>query len=262
LGGIAPAQPRLFVREGSVWSQQQTLPGDGDLRTIDLETLGLQEDVRLGPRAIVKLYPASRRFASTRDLIGSFAGLSYTIALGDGIVRATSSSTIEYEFSGQHDALFSAGLRVTTPRLGFGRIVYDGALAGRYENHLNRRFTLGGETRPRGYPTSSLLGDHSVAHSLEYRTSSFEIFSAQVGAAAFYDAAAASSSFASFDLKQSAGAGLRIQFPQFDRAVFRADWGYPFDPDQITRYGAVFVTFGQAFDLPELEPRPNELVVF
>jgi hypothetical protein len=24
----------------------------------------------------------------------------------------------------------------------------------------------------------------------------------------------------------------------------------------------VFVTFGQAFDLPELEPRPNELVVF
>lgn len=232
------------------------------LRTLDLETLGLQEDVRLGHRAIVKLYPASSAFASTRDLLGSYAGLSYTLALGDGLLRAMGSSTIEYEFSGRHDAMVQAGLRVATPRLGFGRIIYDGTLAGRYENQLNRHFTLGGESRPRGYPTSSLFGDHIVAHSIEYRTSSFELLSAQVGGALFFDAAAASQSFASFDLKQSAGGGLRIQFPQFDRAVFRADWGYPFDPEESTPLGAVFVTFGQAFDLAELEPRPEQLVVF
>jgi hypothetical protein len=46
--------------------------------------------------------------------------------------------------------------------------------------------------------------------------------------------------------------GLRILFPQADRAVLRVDYGMPLDTDYDNRAGAVYVTFGQAFGLPGL----------
>jgi hypothetical protein len=40
-------------------------------------------------------------------------------------------------------------------------------------------------------------------------------------------------------------------FPQFDRVVFRADWGFPvFTPGYQTLPGAFFFSFLQAFPVP------------
>lgn len=222
------------------------------VRLLDFETLSLQEDVSLGHEALLRLYPASRDLGSSRDLLGSYAALSYTFPVLDGIVRALASSTIEYAAEDKHDALFEAALRLVTPRFAFGRFVYDGLLLSRYRDYLNRLFVLGGDTRLRGYAPSAFLGKDLIASNIEFRSRPIEILSAHVGAAVFYDVGDAFDGFDELHMKHGAGAGLRVLIPQLDRTVFRADWGLPLSPGYSTLPGSFFVTFKQAFGLPAL----------
>jgi hypothetical protein len=111
---------------------------------------------------------------------------------------------------------------------------------------LNRAFFLGGDNRLRGYAPSGFINS-------EFRTGSIDILSAEVGLAAFHDAAHAAQRFSDLSPKQSAGIGLRALFPQINRTVFRVDWGLPLSPGYPPFPGGVFVSFGQAFSLPELD---------
>ncbi len=224
------------------------------MSTIELETLGLQEDVRLGPSALLRLYPASRDVGSTRDLIGAISGVSYTLALSDGVLRAVGVSTIEYELHGNHDALAEGALYVASPRFGLGRLVVDGVVQSRYRNYLRRKFYLGGDGRLRGYGINQYYGGHLLALSTELRTRSVDILSAQVGLDCFWDAAHAADEFSALALKHSVGMGVRILFPQANREVFRFDWGLPLSLAEGPLPGGFFVTFFQAFPMPELRP--------
>jgi len=79
-----------------------------------------------------------------------------------------------------------------------------------------------------------------------------DLLSAQVGMAAFYDVGDTPDEFSALQLHQGLGVGLRILFPQADRAVVRLDYGVPLDTNAENRGGAFYVTFGQAFGLPGL----------
>ncbi len=217
---------------------------------LDVESLGLQEDYRRGHDLLLRLYPASEAVGSTRTMLGSIAALSYTFPIGDGLIRPLLGSHLEYATHDRDDALFEADLRVVSPRLGFGRLIIDGQYLDRFRNYLNRRFLLGGDNRLRGYAPGAFQGANVVAASGELRTTSVDIFSAQVGAAAFYDAGDANDDVHRFQLKQDAGVGLRILIPEFDRIVFRADWGFPLSPGYAAFPGAFFVSFAQAFNMP------------
>ena len=51
------------------------------------------------------------------------------------------------------------------------------------------------------------------------------------------------------------GLGARVLFPQINRASFRVDWAAPLTPGRGRSPdrplpGAIYFTFGQAFDLP------------
>ena len=221
---------------------------------LDVETLGLQEDFRRGHDLLLRLYPASEAIGSTRTMLGSLAILSYTVPIGDGLIRPLLGSRLEYGSRGRDDALFEGDLRFVSPRLGFGRLVIDGKYLDHARNYLNDRFVLGGENRMRGYAVGAFRGTNLVAASGELRSTSIDILSAQVGAAAFYDVGDAYDDVRKLLLKQDAGVGLRVLFPEFDRIVFRADWAFP-----LTRGlgysafpGAFFVSFAQAFTMPQI----------
>jgi hypothetical protein len=224
------------------------------LRVLDFNTLGLQEDYRLGHEMILRAYPAAESLGSSRDMIGAFAGLSYTVPLGSGLGRLLGISVIEYELHGRYDAAAEVDLRVVSPRLGFGRFVYDGVVFNRYQNYLNRQLALGGDTRLRGYPPEQFIGKDLVASNVEFRSRPIEILSAHLGAAVFYDAGDAFDGFDNLELKHGVGVGLRALFPQANRFVARADWGFPLSPGYSTWPGAFFFTFGQAFGMPQLTP--------
>ncbi|MEB2311469.1 MAG: BamA/TamA family outer membrane protein [Sorangiineae bacterium] len=224
------------------------------LRVHDFNTLGLVEEYRLGHEVLSRVYPASREVGSSRNLLGTYLAVSYTMALGDGLARALAASRVEFASPDERDALFEARVRVVTPSFGVGRVVYDVEVANHYRNYLNERYTIGGNTRLRGYPSDRFRGEDLVAGTLEYRSLPVSILSAEVGGALFYDVGDAFDGFEALRPKQDVGVGLRVLFPQVDRIVLRADWGFPLTPGFDPLPGALFVTFGQAFPMPSILP--------
>jgi hypothetical protein len=225
------------------------------MRTLDFETLGLQEDVRLGHEVILRIMPVTKLLNSTRNFVSLAGAARYTWPLRDGIVSAIVESAADVEAERIADGSIEAGARVMTPRLGFGRLIFDARVYHRYRNYLNKTVSLGGSTRLRGYPTQAYLGKDLVVATLEFRTRPVEILSCQLAGAAFFDAGDAFDGWGDFHPKQSAGFGLRILFPQLDRTVLRADWGFPLtrgyrDPDSLP--GDIVVTFKQAFSVPDV----------
>ncbi len=223
----------------------------------DFQTLGLQEDVRLGHDIYVS--PVTVLPGSTRTLAGWSAGAQYTWALRDGVVRVFTESFGELQLDGGDgtqkltDASVSGGLNVATPRFKIGRLFFSVSASNRYRNYLNSQGFLGGDGRLRGYPTSFFGGKDFVIGNFEYRTRPVEILSCQVGAVLFYDVGDAMNEFANLRVKQSLGGGLRVLLPQFNRAVFRADIGFPMDRGPFGAGGKpvdpfnFYVAFEQAF---------------
>ncbi len=200
-------------------------------RTWDHETLGLEENYRLGTDFTVRLYPVTTALGSTHDFLGNYAALFYSLQLGDGLLRAGVESTIEPATDRVLNAAFRARFRVASPRLPLGRLVFDAELLDRYRNRLNRLSYMGGDSRLRGYPTSAFSGESMYAANLEFRTRPVQLFSIQVGAVAFYDVGNAVDSFSTLSPRSSLGAGVRMLFPQFDKIVLRLDAAFPLQRD-------------------------------
>ncbi len=244
------------------------------LRTIDLETLSLQEDLRLGHDVSAKAYPVSESLGSSRTYLGLEGRAQMTVALGDGYVRGNVTSKTEHAEGSVPNGLVGTSLRVMTPRLGLGRIVFDTVAMNRYRNSLRDTSFLGGDSGLRGYPANAFSGANLVRMNLELRTRPAHVYTVQVGGVLFFDAGGAFDRFEAPDgscvasgregsqlvcrkINQAAGGGLRILFPQLDRAVFRIDLGVPLEP--YGRPGGVapfqlFVAFGQAFPVQTVAP--------
>ncbi len=227
------------------------------LRVLDFQTLGLQEDYRLGHEVYVRVYPLARALGSTLDLLGVYAGLNYTAPLfGDGLVRATVESLTEAQSTALSQAWVAGGGEIVTPRLGIGRLVYDVEVLNRYRNFLNQETFLGGDTRLRGYPSNFFVGSDMFESNLELRSRPVELLhTVELGASVFYDVGDAAFGFNKLHLYQGVGAGFRALFPQLDREVFRVDFGFPVGSGREIPGVApwsFFIAFQQAFRMPAL----------
>jgi hypothetical protein len=158
----------------------------------------------------------------------------------------------------QSDAEVLTSLRFVTPTLPFGRLVLDGFVVDRFMNYLNPTRALGGTTRLRGYQPLAFLGPNVLVANAEIRTKPIEILHVQFGAVAFYDVGDAFHSFSEMHLRQGAGVGLRLAFPQIQRSVFRIDLGVPLDPHDPYAETTVLAAFQlvgafeQAFGVPAM----------
>lgn len=249
------------------------------VRLHDVERMGTQEDYQLGHNFIFRVSPAYAPLRASRSVIRLFAGASYTVPLGDGLVRGYVESQTDLQPADAatplSDGSIDAGGRIVTPRISIageriGRLVFDARLLHRYANYLNAQSSLGGDGRLRGYPTGAFRDKDILAFNLEFRVRPFEILKTQLGGTVFYDAGDAFDGFQDLRMKQSAGVGLRLFLPQINRIVIRADWGFPLTPgyrygdaytvrlsdgtEQVRRIGGfpgeLTVTFGQAFPVP------------
>lgn len=258
--GVAEFERRVLPRSDTrvgPFVQWQTYKNDY-LRVLDVEILGLQEDYRLGHDVIARVYPVAKAFGATRDFVGGLLRTQWTQALGDGLARASIEGVVEApiaDLSRPTDTSVESRLRLVTPRTGIGRLVFDGGFVRRFNNYLNLNESLGGETRPRGWPTRFLFGPNAAAYSLEFRTRPLEILKTQWGLVAFTDAGDAYAKGAEFKLHHSIGGGVRALFPQFDRVAFRLDVGFPIArgglPPGVSPMAVVF-TVDQAFSFPSI----------
>jgi len=256
--GIDPELVHRFTREAVPVGETRTTPfiqwrtyANDFLRIVDFETLALQEDYRLGHDIVVRGYPIARALGSTRDLVGVRAGAVYTLALGDGFVRALIDTTTEAEAERIADASINAELRIVSPRTPLGRLIFDATGMNRWRNYLNRLSFLGGEDRLRGWPTRHFVGKNVAAMNVEFRTRAIELSAIQLGGALFYDTGRAfNGSFDEIRPVHSVGAGFRIVLPQIDRSVIRGDFGFPIVAGDLpagVMPMSFFFSFGQAF---------------
>jgi hypothetical protein len=225
------------------------------LRVLDVDTLGLQEDVRLGHDLWLRVYPILRALGSTRDVYGTYAAARYTLPLGDGVASASIESTIEAEPERISDASVKAAAAIVTPRIGVGRFVFGVTALNRWRNHLNAQSLLGGESLLRGYPSRYATGKDMFATNLEYRSRPIEIASIQLGLGAFYDVGNAFNGFDHIAPLHSVGVGARVVLPQIERAVFRFDVGFPITggalPPGVSPVSFI-LAFHQALGLPSV----------
>jgi len=225
------------------------------LRTLDIATLALQEDVPLGHSVSAAVYPILKALGSTRDVMGISATAGYTVRLGDGYASASVSTAAENSGDALTDASVSAGMVVVTPRLGFGRLLMGTSFLNRYKNYLRARSVLGGDDRLRGYPSNYFFGKDTVVYNLEFRSTSIEILKFAIGGVLFYDAGDAAQGFDMLRAKQSVGFGVRALFPQVNRSVLRFDFAFPLQRGPFPETGITtpvdpfgfYFAFNQAF---------------
>jgi outer membrane protein assembly factor BamA len=234
------------------WSTFQT----NFLRTLDINTLALQEDYRLGHNISASIYPVARALGSSRDLIGVSAKAGYAVAMGDGLAGASVTTFAENQNGLITDGAIGASFGAVTPRMfGFGRIAMNTSFNNRYKNYLNSRTFIGGEDRLRGYPTSFFFGKDTIFFNIEYRSRAIEILKAQIGGVLFFDAGDAAYGFDMLRAKQSVGFGFRTLFPQINRLVLRVDFAFPMQRGPFPETGSnqlvppfgFFFAFDQAF---------------
>ena len=130
-------------------------------------------------------------------------------------------------------------------------------VAQRFANYLNRKLTLGGESRLRGYP-SGAWGENVLACNLELRSRPAEYGTVQLGATAFLDAGAG--------LIEARARTCAIQsapacgWYSRSSSCMRVDWALPLELDaKVSRVTSIFpgrfvVTLKQAFPLPTVDP--------
>jgi hypothetical protein len=225
------------------------------LRTLDINTLALQEDYRLGHDLSASIYPVSTALGSTRTLIGVSAKAGYAVALGDGLAGASISTFAENHEGQISDGSISGSFGAVTPRFGIGRIVMNTSFSNRYRNYLNARVFAGGDDRLRGYPTNFFFGNDTIFYNIEFRSRGLEVLKTQWGMVAFYDAGDVATDFNALRAKQSVGFGLRSLIPQVNRLVFRIDFAFPLQrgpfpetgtEERVSPFG-FFAGFDQAF---------------
>jgi hypothetical protein len=226
------------------------------LRTLDIQTLALQEDYRLGHDVSISVYPVTRALGSSRTFIGVSGKVGYALAMGDGLAGASVSTFAENQDGIITDGSVSGSFGAVTPRLGFGRLVMNTSFSNRYKNYLNARSFAGGDDRLRGYPTNYFFGKDTIFYNVEFRSRSIEILKAQLGGVLFFDAGDAAQGFDMLRAKQSLGFGLRALFPQLNRLVFRADFAFPMKRGPFPETGIAtpvdpfgfYFAFDQAFN--------------
>jgi len=224
-------------------------------RTLDIATLALQEDYRLGHDVSVSLYPVPRALGSSRDLVGVTARAAYSLAMGDGLVGATATAFAEDSRGDITDGSVGASFGAISPRTGFGRVVMNASFLNRFRNYLNAQTFAGGSDRLRGYPSNFFFGKDTLFYNLEFRSRSAEVLKCQVGGVVFYDVGDAAQGFNMLHAKQSVGTGVRILLPQLNRMVFRADIALPMQRGPFPETGiqtkvdpvGFYLSFGQAF---------------
>lgn len=207
-------------------------------RYIPLRNVGtydFTEDLRLGYHYSVLVGAGAKLLGATYDHWRVSASAGYTLRwCRDGYLRASGSVALRHQTGILDDHAFidntgSARLRVVTPSISLGRIVWDTSLTTRWIDTQNRFYGIGGDGSLRGFGANEFVGDRALNSQIEARSKPIAIWVFRVGGVVFYEMGGAANSLAGMQIHQNAGIGLRTLIPQTSRELFRFDLAFPFD---------------------------------
>lgn len=238
------------------------------LRTYEVETLGLQEDFRLGHDLLLKLAPAVRwpspsqhETEQKRLLLGTSLTAQETLALGNGFARLGAQGALDVAQDGLEAPFVKGWLHLVTPRLGFGRLVADSEITLNLDDSGTRDVVnYSNVNRLRGYAAGQMSGRRIAVANVEYRTPALQLWTEQLGAVLFYDVGAKPGAAAELEVADAVGLGLRIVTPLLERAGLRVDFALPLRRESGREFAWFQLAFGQAFGVPDVTPlKPKRL---
>ncbi len=217
----------------------------------NVDTFDLPETLQTGPSLQLEVAPSFRALGATNSLVEWSSALAYRLDLFEqayGHARVEGSGRVDE--TGWYDLLGGASLRLVSPPVADAvRLVTRSEASVLARDGQNRLLTAGGPTGLRGYSIGALAGTHRVQFNADIRSLPVDMWSLQVGAVAFWDAAGVDDSWRSVGLFHDVGAGLRLLLPQANTIPLRIDWAFPLRQDQYQSNfpGRLSIGFGQAW---------------
>jgi len=232
------------------------------LRLHNIQSYGLSEDFRRGPRASVQAALAHPALGPGLQLraFRLRADLGWLFVIGEDLLSIAVAGEARYlpdyqppqgQTSLWLDRYWEVGVENVSPELlGLGRLHFRLRWAALQFDTRGRRFFLGGDNTLRGFVSDFQNGERLLNFNLEFRSLPVVMWTLHWGVVVFYDAGDAYgySAADAFSYHHSLGLGIRGLFPQFDLEVFRLDVGIPLGQDFHSRIIEwVTVSFRQAF---------------
>lgn len=220
---------------------------------IDIQEFALSEDFHFGLDCSLELRLANAAFGFSSSYFEPVLNVTWTNYSNDDLFVASAALDIRYQpslqsFSPWTDGLATLTLRNVSPRFSFLRFHTGVQLARRYDDFTNGFSAIGGDTSLRGYPSAFFYGKNYWGANAELRTLPLALASVHIGMATFFDMGSAANDITQLTPYESAGAGFRIGFPQFNKEVLRLDFGFPLSALPGGASPAYFVAeYGQAF---------------
>lgn len=216
----------------------------------NLVTLGKTENLQVGPRVDGLVAVPLRAYGASSDGLILHGLLSYVWSQRGGILDGAMEGFARLDTGRAVDQRFIMRIRGASPVLPavLGRFVFR-VVWDQRQNDSQRTFVaLGGDNGLRGYAAQAFnaFGGKRLLANVEYRSLPWMLASVHVGAVLFYDAGSVYQQIANVRFHHSAGAGLRVMFPQLNRGVFRVDVGTPLDGPGVS----ALLTYGSEQYVP------------
>jgi hypothetical protein len=204
----------------------------------DLNTFDLRENLQLGPILSATIGYGAPELGADFRAVPMGLSVGWVLAPRGGLASLTLGTSARLRDGTFIDQRYQAKLTIASPLLGrWVRVVASG-LADTYRNDTQRNlFSLGGDTRLRGYAIGDFLGTSELVGNVELRTAPVAVFSQRVGSLLFYDVGDAAPSFSRMFAQHDFGAGVRWLIPQLNSSVLRLDWAIATQNTAFTRAG-------------------------
>jgi hypothetical protein len=214
----------------------------------NLSTFGKSENVRVGPVLAASVSLPLEAFGSSTNSVRFTGDVGYVLADGEALAEASVGTDARLEEDRVVDQMLAVVLRGATPQWLAGRLVLYASWTGRRRDTAQTQVTLGADDGLRGYEVNAWrgVGASRLRTNVEYRTLPLVFESIHLGGVLFYDAGSVYTALDDAELHHSAGAGLRLLFPQFNHTPFRLDFGVPLDAEGFE----VVVSFGSDQAVP------------
>ncbi len=207
-------------------------------RFMNIQTYGLTEDYRFGPRATLEASWSNRVFGFDQEFVKLYLDLGYQWLLGGNILSLGAALSARWQPDhGLKDAssewinqVAQFQLYNITPELfGIGRLCTRLLYAYSQYSLSRSLFYLGGNNTLRGFASNYLSGPRLLNVNVEFRSLPLVLYTMHFGFVVFYDGGSAYgfTNANDFAYRQSVGFGIRGLFPQFDRGTVRLDVGVP-----------------------------------
>ncbi len=222
------------------------------MQLIGIESYAVTEDYQLGHDVSMILNFANPAFGFNSNFYEFYLGAGYSWDLHDDYLTVSMNSGVRFQPNTSFNSNWvkrslSMSVRNVWPRWGIFRLITSARLTRRDLDPTRTLDFLGGNNALRGFPSNIFSGSQSWGANLELRTTPVEFKSVHIGAAAFLDTGSTFLDPSNYGLQASAGLGLRVLFPQFNRQVIRVDAGVPITSGTGVSPFSIVAQFGQAF---------------